>query len=106
MTDVTYTEIVKSGVLRKLARKGEEFFIKLKGEPDLLVIPQTNEKKKKQTIRYTEPLTIPDQYKSNEYDFSNYDFDKPIPIRPERDDETYATISPSSEQYFTTTDSN
>jgi hypothetical protein len=101
MTDITFTDIQKSGVLKKLARQGKEFVIKLRGEPDLLVIPQTSEKKRKQLIKCSETLVIPDEYKTSEFDFSKYDFDTPYPVRPVADGETYASLSPSLEHLLT-----
>lgn len=101
MTDITFTDIQKSGILKKLARQGKEFVIKLRGEPDLLVIPQTASNKKKKVIKCTQALTIPDIYKTKDIDFSNYDIDQPLLFRPSRDDETCATVSPSVEHLLT-----
>jgi hypothetical protein len=102
MTAITLTDIVKSGILKKLARQGESFVIKIKGEADLLVTPQTTKNKLKQLIKFGEKLAIPNIYKTSEIDFSKYDLDQPPTFRPVQDDETYATVSPSFEQYFTT----
>lgn len=106
MTDITFTDIQKSGVLRKLARGGKEFVIKLRGEPDLLVIPQTTNNKKKKVIKCTEILTIPDEFKTKDKDYSNYDIDQPPVFRPATDGETYASVSPSFEHYFSAADFN
>ncbi len=106
MTAITHTDIVKSGILKKLARLGKEFTIKMRGEPDLLVIPQTAHNTKKKVVKCTETLTIPEIYKTIDKDYSNYDIDQPIVFRPATDGETYATISPSFEHYFTATDFN
>ena len=97
MTAITHTDIVKSGILKKLARLGEEFTIKMRGEPDLLVIPQTAGKKKKKLIKFTETITIPEVYKCFDLDFSNYDINQPPIIRPIKDGQSYATVSPSIE---------
>lgn len=100
MTAITYTDIVKTGILKQLARSGEVFTIKIKGEADLLVTPQTARNKEKKLIKFSQKLTIPKDLKTTEIDFSNYDFNNPSAIRPIEDGETYASISPSFEQYF------
>jgi hypothetical protein len=102
MTAITLTDILKSGILKKLARQGESFVIKIKGEADLLVTPQTAKNKPKKLIKFSQKLTIPDNYKTSETDFSNYDLDQPPAFRPVQDDEAYATVSPSFEQYLST----
>ena len=100
MTAITYTDIVKTGILKQLARNGEVFTIKIKGEADLLVTPQTSQNKEKKLIKLNQKLTIPDNFKTDEIDFSNYDLGAIPALRPAEDGATYASISPSFEHYF------